>query len=81
MKDELPESITWRRNKFGFEAPETIWLRQHLPEMMRVVADSPLLAALTHREKMLEMYPRLDLRSRWRLYSVALWERTFGVSI
>lgn len=79
MKDELPESITWRRNKFGFEAPETIWLRQHLPEMQRVVADSPLLAALTHREKMLEMYPRLDLRSRWRLYSVALWERTFGV--
>lgn len=79
MKDELPESITWRRNKFGFEAPETIWLRQHLPEMQRVVADSPLLAALTHRERMLERYPRLDLRSRWRLYSVALWERSFGV--
>lgn len=81
MKDELPESITWRRNKFGFEAPEAIWLRQHLPEMQRVVAESPLLAALTHRNKMLEMYPRLDLRSRWRLYSVALWERTFGVVV
>ncbi len=79
MRDELPESIVWRRNKFGFEAPEQIWLRQHLPEMQRVVAASPLLAVLTDRDKLLASYPRLDLRSRWRLYSVALWEHSFGV--
>jgi asparagine synthase (glutamine-hydrolysing) len=81
MKDVLPESIAWRRNKMGFEAPENVWLPRHDPQMWELVSASPLIGALTHPGRLRSAYPTLDLRSKWRLYSVALWEQAFGVGL
>lgn len=79
MADRLPESVTWRKNKFGFEAPEDLWLPRHAPQMLAAIKRSRLLAKLCEPGKIEAAFAGMDLRSRWRLYSVALWEDTFGV--
>jgi asparagine synthase (glutamine-hydrolysing) len=81
MFGNMPDSIVWRKNKIGFEAPEAIWLVRHQEIMREAVLASPLIGALAQREKLIKLYPRLDVRSRFRLYSVALWEAEFGVTL
>lgn len=80
MGGRLPDAVVWRKNKFGFEAPEDIWLGRHAEEMKRVVLASPLIRELTAVNALGEAMQRLDKRSRWRLYSLALWEREFAVA-
>lgn len=79
MSDVLPPSIAWRRDKRGFEAPERQWLRAHQPHMSEAIRSSSLLAQLCDSKKLSRLYSGLDARSRWRLYSVALWEQKFSV--
>jgi asparagine synthase (glutamine-hydrolysing) len=80
MESRMPEKIVWRKNKFGFEAPESIWLKQHINEMYSLVQASPFLSDITHQKQLKNKYLYLDTRSQWRLYSIALWEKAFGVS-
>lgn len=80
MDGRMPDTITWRKNKFGFEAPESLWLAQHMPTMQELVQASPLLADVTRTRVLEKQYATLDKRSQWRLYSIALWEKSFGVS-
>ncbi|MBV8270726.1 MAG: asparagine synthase (glutamine-hydrolyzing) [Cupriavidus sp.] len=79
MADRLPDSVAWRKNKFGFEAPEDLWLPRHAPQMLAAIKRSTLLAKLCDPSKIEAAFASMDLRSRWRLYSVALWEDAFGV--
>jgi asparagine synthase (glutamine-hydrolysing) len=80
MDGLMPDSITWRKNKMGFEAPEDLWLGRHKQEMQKVVLSSDLLKKFCDMDKLAKCYEKLDKRSRWRLYSVALWASAFGVS-
>ena len=79
MDSRLPAAITWRIRKIGFEAPSAIWLREHSEEMRREVLASPLLAELSRPGVLEHSYGDLHHAVRWRLYSVALWSRLFGV--
>lgn len=80
MNGAMPDEIVWRKNKIGFEAPDDIWLGRHLPDMVRAVGQSELLRSMANMERLLHEYRRLDRRSQWRLYSVALWAEIFGVA-
>lgn len=80
MADRLPRAIVWRRNKLGFEAPEKLWLSQHFEQMKQTVLASPMLQQITATNSLGPAMDRLDNRSRWRLYSLALWEREFNVA-
>jgi asparagine synthase (glutamine-hydrolysing) len=80
MDGRMPDAITWRKNKMGFEAPEDLWLTKHKDEMHKVVLSSDLLKKFCDMDKLAKCYSGLDKRSRWRLYSVALWATAFGVS-
>lgn len=80
MTGRMPDAVAWRKSKLGFEAPEDVWLPRHLPAMREKVLASPLLARLCDRARLAAMFGGLDLRTRWRLYSTALWEETFGVA-
>jgi asparagine synthase (glutamine-hydrolysing) len=79
MNGKMPVEITWRKNKFGFEAPDRIWLTRHATIMHKTVASSKLLEALSKPGFIERLYPRLDIGTRWRLFSVALWEKEFAV--
>jgi asparagine synthase (glutamine-hydrolysing) len=80
MNGAMPDEIVWRKNKIGFEAPDDIWLGKHLPDMIRAVGQSELLRSVANMERLLHEYRRLDRRSQWRIYSVALWAKVFGVA-
>jgi asparagine synthase (glutamine-hydrolysing) len=80
IQHRLPEQIVWRKNKFGFEAPEAIWLRQHQNIMQQHVLDSSLIASICKTSHLKTLFPRLNARIQWRLYTLALWEKTFNIS-
>ena len=80
MDERMPNEITWRKNKFGFEAPENIWMQKHLPEMKASVLRSSLILDLAKKAVIEKRFELLNLRTQWRLYSIALWEKEFGVS-
>lgn len=80
MENYLPESIIWRKNKFGFEAPEEIWLPRHNAAMREAVLACPLLQSLDPAGALATHYDALGGREKFRLYSVALWARCFNVS-
>jgi asparagine synthase (glutamine-hydrolysing) len=79
MVGKMPDSVVWRKNKFGFEAPEKQWLMRHLQTMQRVVGASPILQKTCDMGRLMKMFPNMDMRSQWRLYSTAMWEKIFEV--
>ncbi len=81
MAGKMPDSIVWRRNKFGFEAPERLWFARHRPAMLEAVRGSALLASLCRHDQLLRDFGTLDALTQWRLYSVARWEHTFEVAV
>lgn len=79
MAGRMPDNIVWRRNKFGFEAPERLWFGRHRSTMLEAVRTSELLRSVCSHDKLLREFAALDALTQWRLYSVACWERTFEV--
>jgi asparagine synthase (glutamine-hydrolysing) len=79
MNDKMPKGITWRKNKFGFEAPESIWIRRHKPLMLEAISSSSLLNALCKLDYIEKDFQNMDNLTAWKLYSIALWEREFNV--
>jgi len=73
----LPETIAWRRNKLGFEAPSNTWLSLHRDTMREATLTSGFIDLLVDRKAMVSRYESLDLLSRWRLYCVARWADLF----
>ena len=79
MDGKMPTEITWRKSKYGFEAPDRLWLTRHATIMHKTVTSSKLLRTLSKPAILETIYPKLDIGTRWRLYIVALWERIFAV--
>lgn len=73
----LPKEIVWRKNKFGFAAPEQTWLKAHEAEMKAAIQSSKVLDQLLNKEEF--NYNQLDLRTKWRLFNVAKWEEHYQV--
>ncbi|WFU18943.1 asparagine synthase (glutamine-hydrolyzing) [Bradyrhizobium sp. CB3481] len=81
MQDFLPASITWRKDKIGFAAPDQLWLSRHSPVMYDKVIGSALLARYVDMGAVRKKFHQLDLGMRWRLYCVALWGERFRVEV
>jgi asparagine synthase (glutamine-hydrolysing) len=81
MAGKMPDSIVWRRNKLGFEAPERLWFSRHQASMLKSVRNSSLLASVCRHDKLTRDFDRLDPLTQWRLYSVACWESAFDVVV
>lgn len=75
----LPESVIWRKNKLGFNAPEKRWLNYHEEKMKEEISQSKLLKEITNIDKLLNNFSSLSLRNKWKYYNVAVWERVYKV--
>jgi len=80
MSGILPESIAWRRDKLGFEAPATHWLEEHDKTFRQAILSSELVRSVTHERRLRYMLPGMSPLQRWRLSSVAMWSSQFGVN-
>ena len=79
MASRLPQEVTWRRWKIGFEAPAATWMRLHAGRMQEAVEQSVLIGELARPGWLARNYKSMHAATRWRLYSVAMWERVFNV--
>jgi len=76
INDLLPQSIVWRKNKFGFEAPTDIWINSHKDTMIKEIQNSKLLNYI------IEIKPKNFQNNTllWKLYNVAIWEKVYKVT-
>lgn len=73
----LPESIVWRINKFGFEAPTDMWIDGHKNEMIATIKNSEIINQTIELKH--NIYNNKSLL--WKMYNVAVWEKVFKVKI
>jgi asparagine synthase (glutamine-hydrolysing) len=71
----LPKSITWRKNKIGFEAPADIWLKDHNDYIQSAIDNSTILKTITNHKKV------TDHKSIWLMFFIAKWEYAYNVKL
>jgi asparagine synthase (glutamine-hydrolysing) len=81
IEDIVPEEITWRKNKIGFNAPEKEWLFEINALMIDHISNSNLLGLISKEGHINKTFNKMDLRTQWRLFNVAKWEEIFNVGI
>lgn len=77
----LPENIVWRKNKFGFEAPEKIWLAKYRDQMIAEIKASSLLRHFCNLDQIISQYDKLSLKDKWMYFNIARWEKVYNVII
>ena len=76
----LPAAVAWRRDKMGFQAPTGRWLAQMGPRVSGLRSDCRS-AALYHRLPWEDIRRgAVEERAAFRMVSLELWMRAFGVS-
>ncbi len=73
VEKELPKEISWRTNKFGFEAPENVWLSDK-ETFYKEIKASAILAPYLNKE-----LSGINNRTLWRLFNIAIWEKIYNV--
>jgi asparagine synthase (glutamine-hydrolysing) len=74
-EQDLPSKVSWRKSKFGFEAPAGDWLRNNHEVIQQAIDGSALVAELTTSTS------GLSETSRWMLFFIAVWEKVYDVRI
>lgn len=77
----LPKSITWRKNKLGFEAPTTTWLKEHDEMIKSMIFNSSILKEMVDLKNVEGRYHKLYWKDKWNLFSIAKWEQIYKVSL
>ncbi|MBK9192775.1 MAG: asparagine synthase [Crocinitomicaceae bacterium] len=77
VQNLLPESIVWRKNKFGFNAPEKSWLDQLDSQINDEIRRSDILKKFIIMDEL--NLQKTDLRTKWRLFNLARWQTIFHV--
>ena len=77
----MPNDIAWRKNKLGFNAPESTWIDAISDDIEDQIKDSKILNKLCHTDRLLKNFKNFDNRLKWRLYSTAIWEKVYNVTI
>uniref|UniRef100_UPI0040482527 asparagine synthase (glutamine-hydrolyzing) n=1 Tax=Aliarcobacter sp. TaxID=2321116 RepID=UPI0040482527 len=72
----LPNSIVWRKNKFGFEAPTKSWIDAIDSEIIETINKSIILGEILNAIDL----KKLDLTQKWKLFNIAKWEEIYNVS-
>ena len=76
----IPDIIAWRKDKFGFLAPDKVWLDDCLGDMKKTVLKSKILNVICKKES-LKKYETLNMRNRWLLFNIAKWEEIYKVEL
>jgi|GEM_PF-1606007 len=79
ISGKISDTIVWRKNKFGFEAPENMWMNSL--NIAQTVFESNILSAISDMQELKSKFDSLNKRLKWRLFSIALWEKVFNVEI
>lgn len=73
----LPNTITWRKNKFGFESPKDIWLSDKAYFLDQILK-SPFINNFIDSKTLIKS--KIDAITLWKLYNISVWANKFNVS-
>jgi len=76
MQGLLPDAITWRKKKFGFNPPTSLWF-DSLPDMNSLIHQSPILNEVFDGK--IPEYQ--DDNVKWRLLNISKWEKIHNVTM
>jgi asparagine synthase (glutamine-hydrolysing) len=79
--EKIPDDVIWRRNKFGFNAPESVWIDSYKEEMMRIINNSKILETICKKDKIIKKFGKMDYKLKWRIFNIAKWEEIFNVEL
>jgi asparagine synthase (glutamine-hydrolysing) len=77
MDKQLPDAITWRTNKFGFNSPDSIWLKD-TATFKKWIEESHI---LNHFFDNPFAIAKLENGMLWKMVNIACWEKAFDVAI
>jgi asparagine synthase (glutamine-hydrolysing) len=70
----LPAEIAWRKNKVGFEAPETFWNIDK--DYASLIFNSKILNRIFK-----DVSKAKNQKLRWKFLMIALWEKEFEIEM
>jgi asparagine synthase (glutamine-hydrolysing) len=76
MDGLLPDAVTWRKKKFGFIAPTSMWFAG-FTEMDSIINRSGILNQLYNGK--IPQYQ--DENIKWRLLNIAKWEEIYNITL
>ena len=81
-KDEkiLPADIVWRKDKFGFNAPEKTWLLSEKEMLIDQIEQSKILKEYINFDKIKNDFNNMNVRTAWSFANVALWEKVYNLN-
>jgi asparagine synthase (glutamine-hydrolysing) len=77
IENDLPKNIVWRKNKFGFEAPDKSWLDLIDNKMQNCINNSSIIDEIINKLD----FNKIDKHQKWKLFNIAKWERIYNVKI
>lgn len=75
FNEDLPNSITWRKDKMGWPIPEKHWFNTTLKEPSLDIITGAKITKAYHNN--LEEYLKNDIQKYVQLFNLAVWEKTF----
>lgn len=81
INNEVPSSITWRKNKIGFELPQDEIMVGLEPELNQLLEKSPIINKITDKNELKMHLHEMDHRTKWRLYNIVKWEEIFKIKV
>jgi len=76
MQGLLPDEITWRKKKFGFNPPTSLWF-DDVPEMSSIIRESSILNDVYDGK----IPDYQDNNIKWRLLNISKWEKLHNVTM
>ena len=79
--NKLPEELTWRKNKMGFELDQGSLINSIEEEFKLNLDKSNILSKIIDKPKLIKEYKSLSNELKWRLYNLMIWEKEFNVKL
>jgi len=76
MNGLLPDAVTWRKKKIGFNAPTALWFNG-FSDMDAIIQKSPMLNKVFNGK----IPDYQDENVKWRMLNIAKWEQLYNVEI
>jgi asparagine synthase (glutamine-hydrolysing) len=77
----IPEEVIWRKNKLGFNPPESTWFEFISADIKDKISESKILNKLCKMDSLLNRIDSMHYHLQWRLYNIAIWEKIYDVEI
>lgn len=76
----LPTNVVWRKDKFGFNAPEKTWLLSEKEMLLNQIEQSKILKEYINFNKIKNDFNHMNVRTAWSFANIAIWEKVYNLN-